>query len=256
MLILAALAGVVLLGWSGSPFHKPLRKGLDLQGGLEVVLKAQPPKGHQLTSSDLDRSVTIMRNRVDKLGVSEPDIRKQGSNQIVIELAGVHDPAAAAKLIGKTAQLELYDLEPALVPPSRVGDRRAGRDDEPLRPALARAVVGAEGHAEPVRAVQEDDEDDEAREEEEDDDDVAPDRRPDGRRCTATRRPATRACSTRTAARCRRAAKVLPVPAQTVVITLLGDDDVRLPGRTSNGLPPAGQTDYYLFKHGAYPSDR
>ena len=118
VLILAALAGVVLIGWSGSPAHRQLRKGLDLQGGLEVVLKAQPPKGHQLTASDLDRSVTIMRNRVDRLGVSEPHIQKQGSNEIVIQLAGVHDPTAAAKLIGSTAKLELYDLEPALVPPS------------------------------------------------------------------------------------------------------------------------------------------
>src|SRR5262249_24915624 len=61
---------------------------------------------------------SIMRNRVDRLGVSEPHIQKQGNNEIVIQLAGVHDPAAAAKLIGSTAKLELYDLEPALVPPS------------------------------------------------------------------------------------------------------------------------------------------
>jgi len=117
-LILLALAGVVALGLPGSPAHKTLHKGLDLQGGLEVVLKAQPPKGHKLTPADLDRSVTIMRNRVDKLGVSEPEIRKQGTDQIVIELDGVHNVNQAAQLIGKTAQLELYDLEPALVPPS------------------------------------------------------------------------------------------------------------------------------------------
>ena len=65
----------------------------------------------------MSRSLSIMRNRVDKLGVSKPDIRLQGSNQIVIALAGVHDPAKAAALIGKTAQLELYDLQPALVLP-------------------------------------------------------------------------------------------------------------------------------------------
>ena len=118
-LILLALAGVASLAVPSSPFHKSLRKGLDLQGGLEVVLKAQPPKGHKLTSDDMSRSLSIMRNRVDKLGVSEPDIRLQGSNQIVIALAGVHDPAKAAALIGKTAQLELYDMQPALVPPSR-----------------------------------------------------------------------------------------------------------------------------------------
>jgi SecD/SecF fusion protein len=117
-LLLAALVGVVLLGLPGSPIHKELRKGLDLQGGLEVVLEAQPPRGHELTSEDLDRSVDIMRNRVDKLGVSEPEIRKQEPNQIVIQLPAVHDVDQAAAIIGQTAQLELYDLETSLVSPS------------------------------------------------------------------------------------------------------------------------------------------
>src|SRR5947208_16404104 len=117
-LILAALAGVVALAVPGSPVHKKVTLGLDLQGGLEVVLRADPAKGQKLDSAALDRSVSIMRQRVDKLGVSEPEIRKQGSNQIVIELAGVHDPAKAANIIGKTAQLELYDLETSLTGPS------------------------------------------------------------------------------------------------------------------------------------------
>src|SRR5206468_3652620 len=77
-----------------------------------------PPKDHVLTAQDIDRSVQIMRNRVDKLGVSEPEIRKQGTNQIVIQLPAVHDPAQAAKVIGKTAQLELYDLTPSMLSPS------------------------------------------------------------------------------------------------------------------------------------------
>src|SRR6266516_2586205 len=118
-LILAALAGVVALAIPGSPIHKKVTLGLDLQGGLEVVLKAQPAKGQKLDSAALDRSVSIMRQRVDKLGVSEPEIRKQGSNQIVIELAGVHDAAAAAKLIGKTAQLQFFDFEADVTGPSK-----------------------------------------------------------------------------------------------------------------------------------------
>jgi SecD/SecF fusion protein len=117
-LIVALLAGVALLAVPGSPAHKKTKLGLDLQGGLEVVLQAVPPKGHKLTSEDLDRSVSIMRNRVDKLGVSEPEIRKQGSNQIVIELPGVKNASQAFNLIGKTAQLELYDLEADLTGPS------------------------------------------------------------------------------------------------------------------------------------------
>ena len=119
---MAALAGVVALAVPGSPAHKKVTLGLDLQGGLEVVLKAVPPKNHQLTASDMDRSVTIMRNRIDKLGVSEPEIRKQGKNQIVIELAGVHDPRKAASIIGKTAQLQFYDLESDVTGPSTDGN--------------------------------------------------------------------------------------------------------------------------------------
>ena len=119
--ILAALAGVALLVIPGSPAHQKPTLGLDLQGGLEVVLKANPPKGHPLTTEDLNRSIDIMRNRIDKLGVAEPEIRKQGSDQIVIQLAGVHDPASAAKLIGKTAVLEFYDFEADLTGPSVTG---------------------------------------------------------------------------------------------------------------------------------------
>ncbi len=77
-----------------------------------------PPPDRDLTGDDLDRSVEIMRNRVDRLGVAEPEIRKQGDDQITIQLPGVRDPAAAAKVIGKTAQLELYDLETSLTGPS------------------------------------------------------------------------------------------------------------------------------------------
>jgi protein-export membrane protein SecD len=117
--IVAALIGAVLLIVPGSPIHKKAVLGLDLRGGLEVVLKAVPPKGHTLTADDMSRSISIMQNRINKLGVSEPEIRKQGANQIVIQLAGVHDPATAAALIGKTAQLMLFDFENDLTGPSR-----------------------------------------------------------------------------------------------------------------------------------------
>ena len=117
-LLAAALVGVALLAIPGSPIHQKPTLGLDLQGGLEVTLQAVPPPNRDLTQEDLDRSVDIMRNRVDKLGVTEPEIRTQGDNQIVIQLPGVKDPEAAAEIIGSTAQLELYDLETSLVGPS------------------------------------------------------------------------------------------------------------------------------------------
>jgi SecD/SecF fusion protein len=116
--IVAALVGTLMLAVPGAPLYKKPVLGLDLQGGLEVVLQAVPPKGHVLTPADLDRSISIMQTRINKLGVSEPEIRKQGSNQIVIQLAGVHDAAKAAQLIGKTAQLMLFDFESDLTGPS------------------------------------------------------------------------------------------------------------------------------------------
>jgi SecD/SecF fusion protein len=116
--ILAAIVGAVLLAVPGSPIHRKPTLGLDLQGGLEVVLKAVPPKGTQVTTDGMVTAQQIIQNRIDKLGVSSPEVRRQGKDQIVIELAGVHDPAKAAALIGKTAQLLMYDFEPDLVGPS------------------------------------------------------------------------------------------------------------------------------------------
>jgi SecD/SecF fusion protein len=121
-LLALALAGVAAIGVPGSPAHKKVTLGLDLQGGLEVVLRAVPPKNAPVTADGMNTAMSIMRSRVDSLGVSEPEIRKQGKNQIVIELAGVHDVGKAAKLIGTTAQLQFFDLENDVVPPSTDGN--------------------------------------------------------------------------------------------------------------------------------------
>jgi SecD/SecF fusion protein len=108
---LAGVLGILALALPFSPIYQKPKLGLDLQGGLEIVLRAVPPKNHELTAEDMDRSVEIMRARVDKLGVSEPEIRQQGDNQISIQLPGISDPGQAAALIGKTAQLWLFDLQ-------------------------------------------------------------------------------------------------------------------------------------------------
>src|SRR5262249_45621008 len=69
------------------------------------------------TADGMDTAQSVMRRRVDKLGVTEPEIRKQGNDQMVIELAGVN-PERAQDVIGKTARLELFDLQGDLVPPT------------------------------------------------------------------------------------------------------------------------------------------
>ncbi|HEX7255760.1 MAG TPA: protein translocase subunit SecD [Gaiellaceae bacterium] len=117
--VLAALVGVALLAIPQSPIHREIKLGLDLQGGVELVLKAIPPKGEEVTDENLDLAVEVIRNRVDALGVAEPEIRQQGQDQIAIQLPGVDDPDKAAELIGKTAQLWLFDVNENTLDPTR-----------------------------------------------------------------------------------------------------------------------------------------
>ena len=113
--IAAALAGVGALAISKGP--KP-RLGLDLAGGIEVVLQGEPAPGEEIQDDDLDTSVEVIRERIDGLGIAEPEIRKQGDNQISVSLAEVFDPTRASEIIGSTAKLEFYDLQGDAVPPS------------------------------------------------------------------------------------------------------------------------------------------
>jgi SecD/SecF fusion protein len=119
--IAAALVGAVLLAVPGSPIYRAPTKGLDLQGGLEVVLKAVPPRGQQVQAPLMQTAQNIMVSRVDKLGVASPSVALQGSDEIVIQLAGIHDPAKAAAIIGKTGQLQFYDFEKDLAAPTVSG---------------------------------------------------------------------------------------------------------------------------------------
>src|SRR4051812_3973053 len=115
---LILLAMVVLLGLTGlvAVVRSPVL-GLDLRGGLEVVLKAVPndPKNPP-TQDQINQAISIIRSRVDKLGVSEPEIRKEANNQVSIALAGIKDPKAAASIIGSTGQLYMLDYTGTLEP--------------------------------------------------------------------------------------------------------------------------------------------
>ena len=143
-LIVAGLIGVGLLAIPGSPIHQEPTLGLDLQGGLEVTLQAVPPPNRTLQKSDLTRSVEILRDRIDRLGVAEPEIREQGDDQISIQIPGIKNPDEVIEILGQTAQLELYDLEANLVPPSIGVERLPGRDGVALRAARRPAGAGRE----------------------------------------------------------------------------------------------------------------
>src|SRR5438105_7382346 len=116
--IAAALVGAVMLAVPGSPAYKKPTLGLDLRGGIEVVLRAVPNKGQQVDAAGMQTAQQVMVNRVDKLSVAAPSGAIQGGNEIVVQLAGIHNTAKAAKIIGSTGQLQFFDFEKDLAPPS------------------------------------------------------------------------------------------------------------------------------------------
>ena len=85
----------------------PLRRGLDLQGGMHLTMEIDESKGTVQNKSDaLDRAITVVRNRIDELGVAEPTVQKAGEDRIFVELPGVDDPDRAEDVLGKAAFLE------------------------------------------------------------------------------------------------------------------------------------------------------
>src|SRR5215210_2437764 len=86
--------------------------GLDLQGGVRLVYQGKPtPPKKSVDAESLQRSLDIMRDRVDAFGVAEPELARTGSDQIEVNLPGVEDAERAAQQVGSTAQLYLYDWE-------------------------------------------------------------------------------------------------------------------------------------------------
>jgi SecD/SecF fusion protein len=91
---------------------KAMKLGLDLQGGMHVVLEVDKSKLDENAAKDaVDRALEIIRNRIDEFGVSEPLIQKQGNDRIVVELPALQDPDRARNLIGQTALLEFKLVE-------------------------------------------------------------------------------------------------------------------------------------------------
>ncbi len=93
---------------------RSLNLGLDLQGGIHLVLEVKTEGMEQQEAQDaVAQAQEVIRNRVDQFGVAEPTIQRQGDNRIIIELPGVQDVQRAKDLVGQTALLEFQLLEPA-----------------------------------------------------------------------------------------------------------------------------------------------
>lgn len=112
--VVAAVLGIVYTVVAG---NQPLL-GLDLQGGVSVVLEPTSTSGDDVTDESLDLTVELLRGRIDEIGVAEPEISRQGTN-IVVALPGVvEDQEQALERLQQTAELRfrpvIFDLGPDL----------------------------------------------------------------------------------------------------------------------------------------------
>ncbi|WP_406419294.1 protein translocase subunit SecD [Streptomyces sp. NBC_01614] len=116
----------------------PVHLGLDLRGGTQIVLETRPTATATADagSDATDRTLEVLRGRIDALGVAEPTLARSGDNRIVVELPGVQDPAKAADVLGRTAQLTFH----------RVVGTATGADDtaKPLPKRPRRQVLADE----------------------------------------------------------------------------------------------------------------
>ncbi len=92
--------------------------GLDLRGGTQLIYQAEETaRTPNITPDDIDRAIDIIRERADKLGVSEPEISRLGEKGIQVGLPDVQNAQQAIEQIGTTSQLYFYDFEGNVVPP-------------------------------------------------------------------------------------------------------------------------------------------
>ena len=85
----------------------PLKRGLDLQGGMHLALEVDESKGRIPDKAEaIDRALKVVRTRIDQFGVSEPVVQKAGKDRIIVELPGIDDPQRAQDVVQKSAFLE------------------------------------------------------------------------------------------------------------------------------------------------------
>ncbi|HSM04873.1 MAG TPA: protein translocase subunit SecD [Longimicrobiales bacterium] len=139
--------------------QSPIKLGLDLQGGMHLVLEVDDSLGTmtpEARSQAIDQVERIVRSRIDELGVEEPLIQKSGAERLIVELAGISDQARARSIVQQAAFLEfklvrsLAEMESALPRIDRAIVAALGVDS--LR-ALGRAVEDSATPASDVSAL-------------------------------------------------------------------------------------------------------
>ncbi|PIQ81640.1 MAG: protein translocase subunit SecDF [Candidatus Omnitrophica bacterium CG11_big_fil_rev_8_21_14_0_20_64_10] len=124
------ILGVVLAAaWFTFPLSERINLGLDLQGGMHLILKVEtekvPPEAREGAAR---RALEVIRNRIDEFGVKEPQVYPQGIDQIVVQLPGVTDRDRALAIVQRVAHLEfrLVSEDPAALQKALAGEVPAG----------------------------------------------------------------------------------------------------------------------------------
>ncbi|MFF6906619.1 protein translocase subunit SecD [Streptomyces sp. NPDC012389] len=126
----AVLAAAVLLVSVFITLTMSPRLGLDLQGGTRMVLQAKDSATVEANRETTDRTLEVLRQRIDSLGVAEPVLTRSGEDRIIVELPDVQDPRQAAAVIGRTAQLSFHAVQGAMPPgtdPEAGSEKRTDR---------------------------------------------------------------------------------------------------------------------------------
>jgi SecD/SecF fusion protein len=131
--LLAASLAVILL--------MPTKLGLDLKGGVQLTYEGKPTAQSKVDAESLERAITIMRKRVDQLGVAQPEIQRSGGREITVALPDVSNAARAEAEVGKTAQLYFYDWEPNVIGPN--GKPATSESPEVERSATGGTAAGS-----------------------------------------------------------------------------------------------------------------
>jgi SecD/SecF fusion protein len=131
-LLAASLAAILL---------KPTKLGLDLKGGVQLTYEGKPTAQSKVDPESLERAITIMRKRVDQLGVAQPEIQRSGAREITVALPDVSNAARAEAEVGKTAQLYFYDWESNVIGPS--GKPATAESPEVERSATGGTAAGS-----------------------------------------------------------------------------------------------------------------
>jgi SecD/SecF fusion protein len=106
------------------------RLGLDLRGGTQITLETQDSPTTEADAEATDRTLAVLRGRVDALGVAEPTLVRSGENRIIVELPGLDDPTEAARVIGRTAQLSFHPVVNVVGPKAKPKDDQIILKDE------------------------------------------------------------------------------------------------------------------------------